>query len=148
MRIFFIASRMTFFCFRFFKTRANCFNENFHEILRAKKSFSYRIARIFINIFLLWNSFSLCSFSEKNSFFTMMTELIFIATDCKSLIYCKHWRAVSARDNFYCKRIFASSCSVQLKHILLRSLKWIRSLFINWFIFKQSFILCSDLTQS
>ena len=131
MRIFFIASTMTFLCFRFFKTRANYFNKNFHEVLRAEKSFSYCATRIFINIFSLWSSFSLCSFFWKKSFFTMMIELIFIATDCELLIYCKYWRAISTRNNSYCKRIFVSSCSIRLKYIFFDLLKWIRSLFIN-----------------
>ena len=51
LRIFFTANRMIFFCFRFFKIRANCFNEDFHKTLRIEKSFSYRAARTFINIF-------------------------------------------------------------------------------------------------
>ena len=51
LRIFFIASNIIFFYFRFFKTRANCFSKNFHETLRAEKSFSCRVIQIFINIF-------------------------------------------------------------------------------------------------
>ena len=136
MRIFLIASRMTFFYFQFFKIRANYFNENFHEILRTEKLFSCRATRIFINIFLLWNFFLLCLFFEENSFFTIMIELIFIAADCESLTCCKYWQAVSARNNLYYKRIFVSSCSVRSKYILFCSLKWIKSLFINWFIFE------------
>ena len=131
MRIFFIANRMIFFNFRFFKIRTNCFNENFHEILRAEKSFLYRAARIFINIFSSWNFSLLCSFFEKNYFLIMMIELTFIATNCKSLNCCKHWRAVSTRNNSYYKYILVFSCLVRLKYIFLRSLKWIRSLFIN-----------------
>ena len=137
--IFFIASRIIFFCFRFFKIWANYFNENFNKILWIKKSFSCRAAQIFINIFSSQNSFLLCSFSEKKSFFTMMTELTFIATDCKLLTCCKHWWVTSAQNNLYYKRIFASFCSTRSKHIFFCSLKWIRSLFINWFIFEQSF---------
>ena len=136
---------MIFFYFRFFKTRANCFNEAFHEVLRTEKSFLCRAARIFINIFSSWNFSSLCSFFEKDSFFTMMIELTFIATDCESLTYYKHWRTTSIQDNSYYKYIFVSFYSVRSKHIFFRSLKWIRLLFINWFIFEQSFILCSDL---
>ena len=41
-----------FFYFRFFKTQANCFNEDFHEVLRTEKLFSCRAVRIFINNFL------------------------------------------------------------------------------------------------
>ena len=148
MRIFFIANRVIFFCFRFFKIRANYFNKDFYETLRAEESFSCRAARIFINIFSSWNFSLLCSFFEKDSFFTMMIELTFIAIDCESLTCCKHWRTTSAWNNSYYKRISASSCSARSKYILLCSLKWIRSLFINWFIFEQSFILCLDLTQS
>ena len=147
MRIFFTASRMIFFYFRFFKIRTNCFSEDFHEILRAEKLFSCRATRIFINISSSWSSSSLCSFFEKSNFFTMMTELIFIAIDCESLTCCKHWRTASARNNLYYKRIFVSFYSARSKHIFFCSLKWIRSLFISWFIFEQSFILCSDLTQ-
>ena len=51
--IFFIASRITFFYFRFFMIRANYFSKDFHEILRTEKSFSCRATRIFINIFSL-----------------------------------------------------------------------------------------------
>ena len=145
MRIFFIANKMIFFSFLFFKTRVNCFNKNLYKILRAKKSFSCRAARIFINIFSSWNFFSLCSFFEKDNFFMMMIELTFIAKDCELLTYCKHWRATSTQKNLYYKRIFVSSCSVRSKHIFLCSLKWIRSPFISWFIFGESFILCSDL---
>ena len=92
LRIFFIASRIIFFCFWFFKTRANYFNKNFYETLWVEKLFSCRAARIFINIFSSWNFSLLCLFSEKDSFFTMITELTFIAQ------IAIHWLAASTDE--------------------------------------------------
>ena len=146
---FLIVDKLISFRFLFLRTWANCFKKNFQRIFWRKKSISWRTIRTFINMFSSWIFFlSSISFLNSNNFFTILITFIFIIMFYIFVCCCKQTRAISILNNLYIKRILTFFCFSLSKHILFRSLKWMKSLSINFKIFEQFSIWWSNWWQS
>ena len=129
-------TRFLFFTFDFLKFERIVSVKIFTKLCE-QRNFFYIMQHGSLLIFSHHKVFSRCvHLKKKINFFIMIIELIFIAINWESLTCYKHWKIVLAQNNLYYICISVAFYSVRSKYVFLRSLKWIKLLFIDLFIFE------------